>query len=589
MKAVLLLFLLTPTLAASDLHPPVMLRDASGESVLSSGAPVSTLRSCSPCHDTMFIASHSYHAWTGETWNPLTPPGALKAGSAEWNKRYGFRHTGGGHALPMGVEPNCFLCHLKDPDNGARIDVLVKGAPQWAATATLASTGLVKPEGKAWAYDQEKFISTDGQRKADIDLLHPPVTNCGLCHGQVHTGSDPLVPVHGLSAWSTETTGQVFSWQQMSLSGANLEGREELSRAWDVHAERLLDCADCHPSLNNPGYYAESAETRPRHQRFEARKLKLSQFLKQPNHHFAKGFSVQGEVAQELDGTMRRCEDCHDFESTHEWLPYARQHVRRLLCEVCHIPRLYAPARKVTDWSVISPGGEPRVEHRGIDGPIGEAGTLVKGYRPVILPRPEPDGPRLGPMNLITTWYWQSDGVPVDLDVLKAALLVGEGYHRDLLAALDADGDGVLSDAERLLDSAAKKRAVLDRLKAEGVVSPILTSEIRAYDIHHDVAALGWSTRDCRECHGRDSILAAPFEIANSAPEAPLLEPASGSLENLVFLPSTEEAGLYVIGHDRSLALDLIGLLCLAGAITAAGLHGGLRYIRHRQRKGGAA
>ncbi|MBI5289345.1 MAG: hypothetical protein HY873_10290, partial [Chloroflexi bacterium] len=34
--------------------------------------------------------------------------------------------------------------------------------------------------------------------------------------------------------------------------GVNLAGKDLLARSWDIHAERGLDCVDCHFSLNNP-------------------------------------------------------------------------------------------------------------------------------------------------------------------------------------------------------------------------------------------------------------------------------------------------------------------------------------------------
>jgi hypothetical protein len=38
----------------------------------------------------------------------------------------------------------------------------------------------------------------------------------------------------------------------------NLAGKDGLDRAWDIHAERGLECVDCHHSLNNPVYHEEN-------------------------------------------------------------------------------------------------------------------------------------------------------------------------------------------------------------------------------------------------------------------------------------------------------------------------------------------
>lgn len=49
----------------SPIHPPIELLDEDGLNVLESGAAVSTMQTCGSCHDTEFIASHSYHASAG--------------------------------------------------------------------------------------------------------------------------------------------------------------------------------------------------------------------------------------------------------------------------------------------------------------------------------------------------------------------------------------------------------------------------------------------------------------------------------------------------------------------------------------------
>ena len=114
---------------ASPIHPTFALLDAEGDNVLESGKPVSTMQTCGECHDTEFIASHSFHtsvgldgmAAPGEVpngrpwdtspglfgrWNPLTygyltPPGdeLLDLSTAGWIMQEGARHAGGGPAV----------------------------------------------------------------------------------------------------------------------------------------------------------------------------------------------------------------------------------------------------------------------------------------------------------------------------------------------------------------------------------------------------------------------------------------------------------------------------------------------------------
>ena len=110
-------------------HPPFELLDEEGEAVTRSGKPVSSARTCGTCHDTEYIAGHSYHASVGldemakpgsvssrrpwdtspglyGRWDPLlyrylTPDGdeIMDLGTADWISALGYRHAGGGPAV----------------------------------------------------------------------------------------------------------------------------------------------------------------------------------------------------------------------------------------------------------------------------------------------------------------------------------------------------------------------------------------------------------------------------------------------------------------------------------------------------------
>ncbi len=54
-----------PAAQPSPLHPTFAFLDADGANVLDSGEPVSTMQTCGQCHDTEYIAGHSYHADVG--------------------------------------------------------------------------------------------------------------------------------------------------------------------------------------------------------------------------------------------------------------------------------------------------------------------------------------------------------------------------------------------------------------------------------------------------------------------------------------------------------------------------------------------
>ena len=111
----------------SPLHPNFVLLDSNGVPVLTSGQALSTMRTCGTCHDTAFIAEHSFHAdlgladfmqpnvalaqpWDSSRglfgkWDPLiyrllSAPGAerLDLSTAEWLMLNGDRVAGGGPA-----------------------------------------------------------------------------------------------------------------------------------------------------------------------------------------------------------------------------------------------------------------------------------------------------------------------------------------------------------------------------------------------------------------------------------------------------------------------------------------------------------
>ena len=103
--------------ALSTLHPVFEFLDVGGENVLLTNNAVSAMETCGQCHDTAFIANNSFHA---------------TAGLDEF-----------GEAAVENTEMNCFLCHLSNPNNDARLEVLTQGDYGWASTATLLGTGVV--------------------------------------------------------------------------------------------------------------------------------------------------------------------------------------------------------------------------------------------------------------------------------------------------------------------------------------------------------------------------------------------------------------------------------------------------------------
>lgn len=581
-------------------------------------------------------------------WNPLTyrylsPQGDERTDltTAEWLMVLGSRHVGGGPAVlardgtPLDelradsgnvetalidpatgqaapwdwrqsgtVEMNCFLCHIAEPDSAARAEALQQGEFRWASTATLAGTEIVALVGGEWQWNRQAFDEAGNVDPGTLGIQDPEAQNCGLCHGLVHVdaGTPLLAETCSPEVWTTLTTGQIFSPQRIADSGLNIADKDNLMRSWDVHAERVLSCTECHYSLNNPIYYQEAAVDRPEHLVFDPRRIDFGEYLYRPLHQFAKGQSAQGMLAPEFDNSLRTCESCHLMGETHEWLPYPERHAEVLACETCHVPQLYAPARQYVDWTVLESDATPVTGCRGVEAASSEAELpLITGYQPVLLPRQEAAGSAaLTPFNLITAWYWiyGDPPRPVPLRDLEAAWLDNGEYPAEIEAAFDADGDGILSREELVIDTPAKEEIIAGRLVALGLESPRIAGEVQPYGIHHDVAGGEWAVRDCQTCHAEDSRVAEAFALSDRTPGGvlPVLISDPGTSLNgqllsdgeggLVYQPATRDGspGRYVLGHDRVAWIDTVGAIAFLGVFVGAATHGGVRFFTARRR-----
>jgi thiosulfate reductase cytochrome b subunit len=602
--------------AQTPLHPTFPFLDAEGNNVLESGKPVSTMQTCGQCHDTEFIASHSFHADAGlstitnpgETnsgrpwdtseglygkWNPITYGEPVNGSNDQsWLQNIGLRHVGGGPAESSGVEMNCFLCHLDNPDNRIRTEILEEGRFEWANTATLVESEIVFPHGGTFTWNQNAFDENGEILPAFLSIQDPDNENCGQCHGTVHQSQEPLVVANCEdTGWETATTGMVFSPQRLASTGTNLEDKSELTRSYDIHIERLLECTDCHFSINNPVYAVSGSDSLDNLQ-FDPRRLDLGEYLFQPVHQFARGQSAQGSIAPELKDTMRRCESCHNVEKTHDWLPYADQHLDAIHCETCHIPQMYSPAIQQVDWTVVENDGSSQTTCRGVEGDAGTVSDLVTGFNPTLLQRANIDGSiKLAPYNLVSAWYWVygDPQQPVPQEVLQAAYLNGDQYRPEIIAALDSNGDGMLAKSELALDTEEKVTLIAAELEALGMQNPQIKAEVQPYSINHNVADSGWAIQECETCHTEESQLAAPVQLAGYVPGGVIPDFVAGTntLPNgsvytdetgaLYFETALDEEGMYIFGHNNVSWIDWLGAVMVLGVLGGISLHGGLR------------
>jgi len=459
-------------------HDPVYLLDADAEPVLDSGAPLSVAASCGMCHEleeASFVDTHRYHSRVRGAGLP--------------SERQSLMVDGPRILFDQDNQMNCFLCHMEQPNHAARLAAIEDGESGWSVTATLLGTGLVERTTHGYQWNRER-ISEDGE--AELELHPASEANCGGCHGLVHDGSGPLMVELGSGdSWTTEKTGQVFSPQRVRLSAMNLEGKDSLDMPWDVHAERLVSCGDCHYSRG---------------------RLK----------HLA-GEVVAADSAADLDqGARRRCSSCHSLADSHAWLPEKQRHLKAVACESCHVPELQMAAQRSIDDTVMWPDGSSRVSYRGINGDVQEfSKAYVKGYRPLLRVGKSVDGDsQVFPYNLVTRWYWShgESGEPVSRQELRRAWLEGEDYTIDIKAAFDTNRDGRLDDGELHLDNAVKLSLIEQRLRDVGIEKPTIRGEVRAFPIHHNIRSAGLGQRDCTTCHPDSSKQLTAFSLAPYVP-----------------------------------------------------------------------
>jgi hypothetical protein len=457
-------------------HDPVYLFDADGEAVTASGNSLSVAATCGMCHeleDAAFIDAHGYHS---SVQDALLPPGRRLL-------------MVDGPRIPASDDSqmNCFLCHLQQPDHKARLAAIDKGEAEWSVAATLLAGGLLTESEEGYRWNPER-IAEDGE--TTLPLRPVSEANCGACHGMVHDGTDPLLVELGTGAhWTTEKTGQVFSPQRVRLSAMNLRDKDSLDMVWDVHAQHLISCGDCHYSRERPARLA--------------------------------GEATPANVIP-AQGVRRRCESCHSLTGTHDWLPEQERHFAAVACESCHVPELEMAAQQSIDHTVMRPDGSPQVSYRGVTGDVRNASkAYIQGYRPLLRVGKNVYGEhQVLPYNLVSRWYW-TDGEgnePIPQELLRSAWLDGEDYSATIMEAFDTDRDEQLAADELRIDNHAKLVLVKERLREAGVKNPVVRGEVNAYHIHHNVRHGNRVNRDCTVCHPDTEKDLPTFDLAPYVP-----------------------------------------------------------------------
>lgn len=205
------------------------------------------------------------------------------------------------------IEADCQLCHLPEYNYKERNKQLDKWNFKWAATQ---GSGLATIEGSVKdtlavyvKYDLGKF---DKEGKVSLHLVRE-VRNetCLNCHAKP-------------------------DWKKKGTTYSNRR---------DVHMKAGLKCVDCH-----------TAGSMASDERIRGKEV----------HQFGKGDDPSGNVRNDLDNTVRSCEDCHLTGylnapiARHNWLPPL--HMDKISCQACHINERPVKAALVQVSDVYNPG-----------------------------------------------------------------------------------------------------------------------------------------------------------------------------------------------------------------------------------------
>lgn len=324
-------------------------------------------------------------------------------------------------------------------------------------------------------------------------------------------------------------SGTIYSATKISSSLLNLKGKSTAHYAFDVHAQKDLSCADCHRSANHPSKL-EKIRKMPAHLKMDPRIPSTGDYLKQPNHILDKP----------------NCSDCHDAESSHDFLPYKKRHISRLDCNACH---------------------NPVVE-----------GMAVRRY----INSPSEKNINMSGNENESTSYISADG-----QIVKSGENLNSKFFSKQFAFFLPVKDG--KDY---------------KWKAFNPISEKLENGkfiTRFSPINHGVKDGSVALKDCHSCHSDNSILTRPVEsyIDKDFKKQHLILPDEVHSKGLAFKSFADKdksflqisslpEGFYLLGSRGGKAItpdDIIGLSMLVFVIIGISIHGGLRYLSHLKLK----
>jgi thiosulfate reductase cytochrome b subunit len=488
-------------------------------------------------------------------------------------------------AAEMSVEKTCGGCHDAEyvaAHTGHK-------APRSAATCVQCHVDGGKLEIRADRLDAEGKLKREA-----IRIGTPRAANCAACHGLVSDGRGPITLPPSLEAapapgrtWSlTLGEGAVVAPQRMSDSFLDLQGKEALTAPWDVHAAKLVDCVACHYAANSPAR-TDGKQGALRYLTADPRRQTQAEFLLRPDHRLAK----------------EGCRACHDPLKAHAFLPYRERHMQVLSCTVCHAAAPVGPAAEMVDATVVTAAGGPAIRFRNLERQPGDTlnTATIQPLQPLLAERVEADGVRrVAPVNLVSRYGWVSraTGAEVPYDTVARAWGQGGIVSPDIVAALDASGDGKLDAAELRLDTPAKVDVVAARLRALGVEEPVVVGRLDAHPIAHGISTRDRALKDCNACHAEASRLTEDYVVAAYLPGGAPPRPPDGTKVELAGMLAPGQpgglvlrrdgtgaaGGLHVLGLSRQAWTNRVGFLAFLAVLVGVLVHASIRYALRGRR-----
>ncbi|HPS58481.1 MAG TPA: cytochrome b/b6 domain-containing protein [Spirochaetota bacterium] len=449
-------------------------------------------------------------------------------------------------------------------------------------------------------------FNPDGRINKDILKIRVPSDeNCLKCHGVGSVkGKEVFIPddfpgvqefLEGGKCFRvTCRTGEILSPENISGSLINIKDKDKLNFPWDVHMQREVACVSCHFTRNDPRR-AETRKSDQDHLANDPRKsYSIGKYLYIPDHNLVHA----------------DCRTCHTPEKKHDFLPYKKRHFAVLSCQSCHVPRLYGPALRSVDETVVTVNGTPRYEYRARrEADYKNLNTAyTEGYVPFLLSHTEEKpgaeeiyGVKNGisPVNLILRWSWiDADGKAVQYETVRRAYMDGKTFNTDVVKVFDADKDGIVDDNEIMLETIQKTEFIKNRLEGLGVKHPFIRGVTESYRINHGIADEKSIREDCLSCHSGRSRFNDDVELASFVPAGALFAGTNDTVnmnglsfhldgeiegkEKLKLVKDGSISNRYILGYSSYAWLNVLGFLIFILSAAGAAGHGIIRHMANK-------